>query len=197
MTIRRTVQLRSERGQSMVEMAMILPFLVVLVLGMIELSYALYDQHVVTKLTREGSNLISRNTTLQDAATALRNMSSRPVDFTGTNSKVIFTVVKRGGTTGTTNFNRDILYQRFEFGGFPASSRLTTRGGGSFGPAPEYVANNSDSDANLQFTNFPPNLLTTGGMMYVTEIFTRHNLITPFNRFGINVPSTLYSIAYF
>jgi hypothetical protein len=33
--------------------------------------------------------------------------------------------------------------------------------------------------------------------MYVTEIFTRHNLITPFNRFGINVPSTLYSIAYF
>jgi hypothetical protein len=31
----------------------------------------------------------------------------------------------------------------------------------------------------------------------VTEIFTTHDLITPFDRFGINVPNQLYSIAYF
>ena len=35
------------------------------------------------------------------------------------------------------------------------------------------------------------------GMLYVTEIYTRHTLITPFNSFGITVPNTLYSIAYF
>ena len=34
-------------------------------------------------------------------------------------------------------------------------------------------------------------------MLYVTEIYTRHPLITPFDRFGIPVPQTLYSIAYF
>ena len=45
------------------------------------MSYALLDQHVVTKLTREGSNLISRNTSLLDTATAIRNMSTRPVNF--------------------------------------------------------------------------------------------------------------------
>ena len=36
-----------------------------------------------------------------------------------------------------------------------------------------------------------------GGMIYVTEIFTRHTMLTPLDRFGITVPDTLYSIAYF
>ena len=61
----------SSRGQSIVEFALVLPFLVVLVLGVIEVGYALLDSHIVTKLTREGSNLISRDTSLQDAATAM------------------------------------------------------------------------------------------------------------------------------
>ena len=53
--------LRDASGQSMIEMAMIMPLLVTIALGLIELSYALLDQHVVTKMTREGSNLISRD----------------------------------------------------------------------------------------------------------------------------------------
>ena len=59
-------------GQSLVEFAIILPLVLLIVLGVVEVGYALLDQHVVTKLTREGSNLISRDTTLQDAATAMR-----------------------------------------------------------------------------------------------------------------------------
>ena len=54
----------NERGQSMVEFAMVLPFLMVIVLGVVEVGYALLDQHVVTKLAREGANLISRDATL-------------------------------------------------------------------------------------------------------------------------------------
>jgi hypothetical protein len=34
-------------------------------------------------------------------------------------------------------------------------------------------------------------------MMYVTEVYTRHTLITPFDRFGVTLPDTLHSIAYF
>jgi hypothetical protein len=34
-------------------------------------------------------------------------------------------------------------------------------------------------------------------MLYVTEIYTKHPLITPLDRFGVNVPPILYSIAYF
>jgi hypothetical protein len=189
--------LRSCSGQAILEMAMLTPFLVALALGVIEVSYALLDQHVVTRLTREGSNLISRDTSLQTSALAVSSMSSRPVNFTDGTSKLIFSVIKRVATAGASNFGMDILYQRYEYGSFSASSSMTTRGSGSFGPAPEYQAINSDNDTSLQITNLPPNMLVNGGMLYVTEVYTRHTLITPLDRLGITVPSTLYSIAYF
>src|SRR5262249_33062666 len=111
MTRRARARLRSEQGQTILEFGLMLPLVVVLVLGVVELSYALLDQHVVTKLAREGSNLISRDTDLVDAATVMRTMSTRPVDFTNGNSKVIFSVVRNIDVTGTTNYNKPILYQ--------------------------------------------------------------------------------------
>src|ERR1700704_2760489 len=75
-------------GQSIIEFAIILPLVLILVLGVVEFSYELLDLHVVTKLTREGSNLISRDTGLVAAGTALASMSSRPVDFSN-GSKMI------------------------------------------------------------------------------------------------------------
>jgi hypothetical protein len=189
--------LKDTRGQSVVEFAVVLPLLLVVVLGVIEVSYALLDQHVVTKLSREGSNLISRDTSLADAAAAMKSMSGRPVDF-NTHSKLIFSVVRRGATTGTSNFNKDVLYQRYAYGALAATSKVSTRGAGSYGASPEYEAANADSDTNLQVTNLPSGIvLSTGGTIYITEIFTTHELITPFDKFGVTVPKTLYSIAYF
>jgi hypothetical protein len=180
-----------------IEFAVVLPLLLVVVLGVIETSYALLDQHVVTKLTREGSNLISRETSLADAASVMKGMSGRPVDF-NSNSRLIFSVIRRGATSGTNNFNKDILYQRYEYGTLSATSLLTTRGAGSFGVGPDFQANNADTDSSLQLTNLPSGILVNAGaMVYVTEIFTKHQLITPFDRFGVKVPDMLYSIAYF
>jgi hypothetical protein len=184
-------------GQSLVEMALIMPLFLVIVLGIVEVGYALIDQHVTTRLTREGSNLISRDVPLQDAGAALRAMTSRPINFDDGSSKVIFSVLKRGETTGTTNYDKIFLYQRYEIGTYPGTSKLTTRGSGGFAP-PNYEAPNSDANANLQLTSGPANIVgVQGGMIYVTEIYTRHRLMTPLDRFGITVPSTLYSIAYF
>jgi Flp pilus assembly protein TadG len=194
-TLRRKVGCAS--GQSLLEFALVVPMVLAAALGVIELGYALLDQHVITKLAREGSNLTSRNTPLGDAAAALRTMSTRPVNFDNGTSKMILSVIKKGATTGTSNYNQDILYQRYEYGTLAATSTLTTRGGGSFGAAPEYTAANSDSNTNLQITNLPAGLVAANGYVYVTEIFTTHTLITPFDRLGIQVPRMLYSIAYF
>jgi hypothetical protein len=186
-----------DSGQGLVEFAMVLPLLVVIVLGIIEVSYAIFAEHTVTRLSREGSNLISRDTTLEDAATALSEMSTSPVNFNNGSSKVIFSVVRRIATTGASNYNQDILYQRYQYGGLAAASRIQTRGSGGFGSAPDYQALDSDNDTNLQLSDFPPSLLTLGGTLYVAEIYTRHTLLTPLDRFGIHLPTTLYSIAYF
>ena len=191
-----TSLVRSESGQGLLEFAVMLPIIMALVLGVVEVSYALLDQHVVTKLTREGSNMISRDTTLDEAVAVMKSMSTRPVSFP-TRSKVIFSVIKKVGTLGTANYNAEVLYQRFSYGSLPNNSYLTTSGSGSFGGGPDYVAANSDSDTRLRVTNLPAGLVSTGGMLYITEIYTTHTLITPFDKFGITVPTTLYSIAYF
>ena len=99
-----------------------MPLVLVVALGVVEFGYALLDQHVVTKLTREGSNLISRDTTIDDAVTAMRSMSTRPVDFT-TRSRMIFSVLKKGSTTGTANYDQVILYQRHEYGSLAGTQR--------------------------------------------------------------------------
>ena len=189
---------RDATGQSMIEMAMILPFIVMIVLGVIETSYALLDHHVVTKLSREGANLISRDATLTDAFTAMRNMSTSPVDFTS-RSKIILSVVKRVSTAGAPNNGWNILYQQHTFGASVSgnSALISAATAGAFGPAPDYIANNSDNATALRVTSLPANFQPLGSVTYVAEIFSTHPLITPFDRFGVNIPTSLYSIAYF
>ena len=186
------------RGQSLVEFAMVMPLLIVIAFGVVETGYALLDQHVVTKLAREGSNLISRDTSLQDASIAMRTMSTRPVNL-DSGSKVIFSVIKKGASVGTPNYDREVLYQRYVFGTLSGvNSAVKTRGSGSFRGAPEYEAVNSDHDTNLQIVNLPVTLnMTRGGLIYVTEVFTTHKLLTPLDQFGVRLPNMLYSIAYF
>lgn len=179
-------------------MAIVLPFLVVLVLGVVETGSALLESHTVSKLAREGSNLISRDTTLADAVTAMRHMSTGPVNFDNGSSKLILSVVKLVATTTAVNYNRPVLYQRREYGTLGKSSRLTTVGAVSFGPAPDYHALDPDNNPAYVVTNLPADVLVTpGGMLYITEIHSRYSLRTPLNNFGITMPEALYSIAYF
>jgi hypothetical protein len=186
---------RGEAGQSLIEFAVVLPLLVLIVFGVVELSYALLDLHVVTSFSREGSNLISRNTTMQDAVAALRQMTSRPLNLDDGSSKIVLSVVRRVGTPGASNYDRDILYQRLEYGTFTGTSQITG-GRGAFGPAPDYQALDPDNDAALRVGNLPVTL-QRGGTLYITEVFTRHVTLTPLESLGVHVPDRLYSIAYF
>ena len=189
--------LSHERGQSLIEFSMMIPILIVLVLGIVEVGYALLDQHVVSKLSREGSNLISRDVTLQDETLAMKTMNTRPVNF-DSGGRLILSVIKRVATVGSANYDKLVLYRRAENGTLSVQSALKTRGSVSFGGPPNYEAANSDSNTNLQLTNAPTDLITApGGMAYVTEIYSTHSVLTPLDKFGITLPNKLYSIAYF
>jgi Flp pilus assembly protein TadG len=187
--------LKDESGQTLLEFALVVPLVLLLLLGVIEVGYAMLDQHVVSKLSREGSNLISRDTSLADAAAAMASLSNAPVNFNDGSSKVIFSVVKKVATVGAANYNKPVLYQRYVYGTYSGSSILDNAGG-SFGSGPDFQAVNSDNDTTLQVTNVPATM-ALGDMLYITEIYSRHTLITPFDRFGVTLPTSLYSIAYF
>jgi hypothetical protein len=190
-----TQRIRDDRGQGLVEFTLLMPLLLVLTLGLIEVGSALLDQQMTTKLTREGSNLISRDVSLDTAEKAVRSMSSGPVKFPD-DAKVIFSVVRQGATVGTANYQQNILYQRHQFGSLAGSSFLNNPGGTFTGP--DHSARNADTDTTLRVTNLPGNLqLTPGATVYITEVYTKHTLLTPLDRLGIHLPEKLYSIAYF
>ena len=62
---------------------------------------------------------------------------------------VIFAFNHDYATTGTANFGKDVLYQRYEYGALAASSVLKTKGGGSYN-GPDHEAANADSDTGLR-----------------------------------------------
>ena len=99
-----TSSFRSARGTSIIEFAFVMPVICVLALGVTEMGWALLDAHVVTRLAREGSNLTSRDTSLQDSASAMQGMSTRPVNFNA-GSKVIFSVIRNVGTIGAPKYS--------------------------------------------------------------------------------------------
>ena len=192
----RVRRLGGQRGTSLVEFAMCMPFLLLVVFGVIETSYALLDQHIVTKMSREGSNLISRSASLTDAANVLKSMSSRPLNFDNGTSIMIFSVIKNPSSASASNYGYPVLYARYTYGTLAKSSVLQTLGSPSYA-APDYENASADSDPNFRITNLPAGLTVPGSFLYVTEIWTKHDLITPFDRFGPTVPNTLYGIAYF
>lgn len=192
--ILRLSRLRSSRGQSIVEFAICMPLLLLLTLGVVEVSNALLSQHIITKIAREGSNMISREVKLTDAENALRNMSSNPGVFNA-NNRVIFSVLLRS-QSGSNN-GQLVLYQRYTFGNASlGNSKLN--GSGTFNAANDYTASNPNNDAGLRVTNAPAGIATDGGsMIYVTEIYTSYTTMTPVRNIGIPIPQTLYSSAYF
>ncbi len=68
---------RSERGQALVEFALVLPILLILLLGTVEFGRILEVQHAITGLSRETANVASRGTSLASAVElALTNGST-------------------------------------------------------------------------------------------------------------------------
>jgi Flp pilus assembly protein TadG len=194
---------RHQAGQSLAEFGIVLPVLIALILGMLELGWALYQSQVAASIAREGSNLISRNVTLQAAQQAIisvGNVGPVRTDAANPNTKVFFSVI-RLGTSGA-NSGVAIIAQRFSWGALTANSKLGNPPQNRYNspasnPAdPNYMAIDPANDATIRMTvgSLPGGLtLAAGETFFVTEIFTKRTSIAPF----IPLPATLYAPAYF
>lgn len=59
-------KLRDRSGQGLVELALLLPVLIVLTLGLIDLSRAIHAHNCIVNMSREGANLASRSMLIHD-----------------------------------------------------------------------------------------------------------------------------------
>jgi hypothetical protein len=161
--------LRDESGQDLAEMAMIMPFLMILVLGIVEFGSVFSTSHTLTSLGREGANMAARGAPL-DTVNVLMLENGTEINLMG-----------RGGSITSRVFVQDSVPTIAAQGAtnmFAGRSRLGNVGEPAVGLT---------SLAGAE-----------GASFYVVELFYVYQEITPLGSIlKSTVPDTLYSRAIF
>jgi Flp pilus assembly protein TadG len=165
---------QSERGDALIELALCLPVLLLMAFGVIDFSQMILDQQVMTGLSRQGSDLASRGTTLTATVSAL-GVQGASLNF-GTQGRIIVTEV-----ANDVHGNPEIVGQAESSTGISVTSAV---GSGVGNPA-----------------SVPPSAVTVlnaGQTLYVTEVFYAYSPMTPIGGFlKTSLASTMYVAAYF
>ncbi|WP_433704364.1 TadE/TadG family type IV pilus assembly protein [Paraburkholderia sacchari] len=95
---------RAQRGVAMVEFAVVLPVLLILLFGIVEMGLFLYDKAVVTNASREGARagivLKSPKATSTDVQNVVTNYTSTYLLTFGSQNTPVVTTSGTGGTFG-------------------------------------------------------------------------------------------------
>lgn len=167
-------RLEDERGGALVEAAFCLPVLMILVFGLIDFSQIIFDNQVMTGISRQGSNLASRGTDLPSTVSALL-LQGASLNI-GTQGRIIVTEVQ-----SKTPNTPQIVDQAISLTGISVTSAVGT-GIGS--------AANMPTGATA--------VLNAGQTLYVTEVFYSYKPMTPVGGFlKTSLAGTLYQAAYF
>lgn len=169
-------RLEDERGQALIEAAFCLPVLFMLAFGLVDFAQMISDNNVMSGISRQGSDLASRGTSLTATMSAL-DIQGASLNI-GTQGMIIVTEVANSGP-GLNNFRIVDQVQS------PTGISVTSSVGSVInGPA-----------------TMPPGattVLNAGQTLYVTEVFYSYKSLTPIGGFlKISLASTLYQVAYF
>jgi Flp pilus assembly protein TadG len=169
---------RDRSGQAFVEFAFAVMILVVLLFGLIDFSRFLTTRQTLINVSREGSNLSLRQTSLSNAVAAvIASASPLTIGNTGSGPKgrVIITEV-----TSISNGNR-ITDQYAQGGLTTASSKIGT-------------GINSPATMPAGVTGIP----LPGDKVYITEVYYTFSPVTPIGKLvNIALPTQFYDVAYF
>lgn len=161
--------MRDARGQAVAEFAMVLPLVLFIFLGMVEIGNALAVSHTLSRISREGANIASRGTSL-DTVVAVLATNGSDIRLSSRGGSIVSRVALQ--ETGPR------ILSQASSPGLADRSRI-----GSVGSQP------------LSFASYG---LETGNTVYVVEVFYHYRPITPFARlFESALPDPIYERAVF
>lgn len=165
----RSRALSDARGQAVAEFAVVLPLVLLIFLGLVELGNALGVSSTLARASREGASIAFRGSSLDTVAIAVMRVGEE-IDL-----------AERGGTVVSRIEMRDDgprIIRQLATEGFTGASRLGEEGEGAAQLA----------DMGLE----------DGSTHYVVEVFYRYPAVTPLSRvFSLVLPDPLYERAVF
>jgi Flp pilus assembly protein TadG len=173
----RAKQLKDERGAALVEIAFVLPMILVLIFGLIDFSQIILDNLKMSGMSRQGSDLVAKGVSAADTLTAL-DIQGGSLNI-GTQGMIILTQVQNNKSNQPT-----IFAQTAAPTGISVASKVGTGVGN-----PAFVPSSATSATGV---------LAAGQTLFVTEVFYSYKPITPLGGFfKANLASNLYEVAYF
>lgn len=177
---------RNNSGQALLELALIMPMLLVFVLGIVDFTRAIYDYEVITNLSGEGSSAASRNTSLTETVSDVINYAGSDINMTSNGCVVVTAVSSPDGTSFKIGANGQAISVPCNSASSKIGCAPPTSGCGTARNLPTQV------QAVLQNS--------ASQTVYITEVFYTFAPITPIGYFLHNntlLPSQIYSVAYY
>lgn len=184
MTTRCNNPILEDSGQTLVELAISIPILLILVFGVIDFCRAIYYLEVMENLTAEGSSMSSRGANLSQTAQTVVTDAGTNLSLS-TKGCVIATSVLQT-TTGTNS--------TYQVTGQSAQGSCT----GIFSKIGCYPPPSTCGTATLPTEAAAA--LQSGQSLYITEIYYIYTPITPIGSLVNNtklLPAQLYDAAYY
>ena len=182
--------LKKSDGGALIELAIILPILLLLVLGVFEYGRAIHAKNIITNMSREGANLASRtSSTAQQIIDAIA-LTAQPLDMTA--NGMLFITKVRGQGAGST-VPRVTAQHRWTGSSYQPSSRAWSgcTDWSVDGECNDDFDNLSDNDAEADLIGLE---VKDGEVVFAVEVFYDYK---PIITYVLNHNLNLYSQAIF
>ncbi len=160
---------RRDEGADLVELVVVLPFLLLMAFGILELGNALDKAHGMATLSREGDNIAVRGADLDEVATVtMMNGVSIGLDARG--GTIVSRILVEGGVP--------IVKEQVASSGYAGLSRI--------------------GQMDSPVMGFLGSGLAEGQQVFAVEVFYDHQKVTPLARLmGPVIPDTMYDATVF
>ena len=181
--------LKKSDGAALIELAIILPILLLLVFGVFEYSRAIHAKNIITNMSREGANLASRtSSTVQQIMDAIA-LTAQPLDMTA-KGMIFITEVRGQGADPTVPRVR--AQHRWTGGSYQPSSRAWSGcSNWADGACIENFDELTDDEAQADLNGLE---LKDREVVFAVEVFYDYQAIITY---VINDSVQLYSLAIF
>ena len=112
---------RGERGASLVELAVVLPFMLLLLMATIDFGHLIQTRLIITNVSREGGSIGSRADSVTTDITTMITASGAPLALSGTDGKVYVTRIKAGTGAGAP---KPTIFKQITVGGLAKPSQI-------------------------------------------------------------------------